>query len=471
VIAAVRRIPARVIVVAGWIGLLVYANPGFMSYDSIVQLEQARADAFGGGHPPVMGLVWKLCDAVVAGPLVMLVVQTGCFVAGAYLLLRRWLAPRAAAVATVAVAWFPSVSSLLAVVWKDSQMVGWLVLGIALLGSAKRGVRLGGLALCAVAGAMRFNAPVMTLVVVTLLFAWDVEVGGVRRYAIAIGAWVVITAAGLAASAALVGGADGAGDAWHDSLALLDIVGTIREAPPLSDAELRDDLAGTPLVATTDIQTTARRDDIDVPAADLRALGGGDVVPALWVTTRRVFAIPANDDERAAIGRAWRRVVLGHPTAFLAYRWSVFRHVVHLDDDDTGTSAYVAFVDTNAIAGHEAVLGHNAAPSKLQGLLRRGMYALGSTWLFRPVVYLVLVLVLAPVWLRDRTLAALALSALANEAVLFVIAPTTDFRYSAWLVVATLLVAASAVRRWLQPSPILPEDRPRGGLPHAGVNL
>jgi hypothetical protein len=451
VIAMLRRTPAWAIVAAGWIGLFVYATPGFLSYDSIVQLDQARTGAFGGGQPPVMGLVWRLCDAIIAGPLLMLVIQTACFVTGAHMLLRRWLAPRTAAIATVAVAWFPPVASLLAVIWKDSQMVSWLVLGIAMLGSPRRDVRLGGLALCAVSSAMRFNAPVVVLVVVTLLFVWDPAVRGIRRYAVAACAWLVITAAALGANVALAADAGGA-DPWHDGIALLDLVGTIREADPLSDAELRADLEGTPLLATADIQAAARRDDpvADVPAAERRAFGGGDHVPALWVTTRHVFASPASDDQRAAIGRAWRHVVLGHPGAFLTYRWAVFRDLVHLDDDDIGPNAYVAFVDTNAVASVDGVLGHNAAPSKLQGVLRRAMYSLGSTWLFRPVVYLVLALLLAPVWLRDRTLAALALSGLANEVALFAVAPTTDFRYSAWLVIAMLLVAAVAIGKQLR---------------------
>jgi len=73
------------------------------------------------------------------------------------------------------------------------------------------------------------------------------------------------------------------------------------------------------------------------------------------------------------------------------------------------------------------------------------MQALGTGVLFRPALYLGLALVLLALSARRPEARALLLSALASEAALVVLAPTIDYRYSIWLVVATLLVLAQRI--------------------------
>jgi hypothetical protein len=88
----------------------------------------------------------------------------------------------------------------------------------------------------------------------------------------------------------------------------------------------------------------------------------------------------------------------------------------------------------------------------VQRFERRLAHRLLPTWLFRPWFYVALLLVLSPLWIRDRTMLGLAASGLTSEAALLFAAPTPDFRYSLWLLVVTALVtpmaiAASARRR------------------------
>ena len=64
---------------------------------------------------------------------------------------------------------------------------------------------------------------------------------------------------------------------------------------------------------------------------------------------------------------------------------------------------------------------------------------LGSTFLFRPYIYLLVTLLLLPLC-RDRLLLALAGSGIGCEAALFLVAPTVDYRYSFWLVVSTIVL-------------------------------
>ncbi len=113
--------------------------------------------------------------------------------------------------------------------------------------------------------------------------------------------------------------------------------------------------------------------------------------------------------------------------------------------DEVPASVYVWFTDVldPHVSGRR--LDHAATASRLQRALQAGMRGLGTSVLFRPALYLALALVLLGLSLRRREARALLLSALANEAALFVLAPTIDYRYSIWLVVATLLVLAQRV--------------------------
>lgn len=430
----------RTILIAAWLGVVLYAYPGYMSADSVLQLVQARTGHFGLGHPALMGVVWAICDTIVSGPFGMLVLQVTCFVAGTYLLLRHAMSERTAAWVTLAICWFPPVLAVLAVIWKDTQMTAYLVLGIALLTSPRRGVRLGGLALLSLATAMRYNALAITVVPVVLLFVWNPGHRWYVRYPLAIVAWVVITITPAVVNDALVSDRV---YLWHDSVALFDLTGTLRYAPDLPDAELTAALAGTPLHVTSDIQAAARATP---PGPRALSYGTGTYVPALWATTFSVFDRPTTMDQRAAITAAWKRVVLGDVGAYLMYRWHVFREVIHFGDSPMPSAVYASFTDSLDRAGSAARIGHNAVSSHLQRWLHRAFAWIASSWLFRPWLYLALSLILLPLC-RNRLVLALLLSGIANEAAMFVLAPTVDYRYSIWLVVSTLLALACVISR------------------------
>ena len=69
--------------------------PGYMSSDSILQYEQARASAltnireisgFTDLHPPSMGIMWRLLDYIYPGPAGMLILHNLLYWCGAGLL-------------------------------------------------------------------------------------------------------------------------------------------------------------------------------------------------------------------------------------------------------------------------------------------------------------------------------------------------------------------------------------------------
>jgi hypothetical protein len=416
VIATPRRILA-----AGWLGLAVYAFPGYLSADSILQLHEARTGAYTDWHPPIMAALWRVVEIACTGPFGMFAIQSACFIAGAYLLLRRSLPARGAAIAACALAWWPPIASALAVIWKDSQMVGLLLLGTALLIEARPRAAI---ALIWLAVAMRYNASIAALPIVVALLPRPAARSRWRQLAIAFALWLAVAASAWLANAALTTERT---HPWLQSVALMDLAGTIADAPPLGDDELRVALAGTPL----------RHDD----AIQERARACSDPV-WMWdaITGPHALFRHAEDSELDAIGRAWRDVVRAYPLAYLRYRLGVFEHVL-----SPPRSAYVWFTDVQAIETSRDLVGHDAAPGKLQAPLRDAMLWLGDTWLFQPWIYGVLALLIVPLCRRDRLALVLLASAIISELALFAVAPTPDLRYSLWLVVIAPLVAIRVI--------------------------
>ena len=56
--------------------------PGYMSYDSLAQLAQARLGIYHDWHPPLMGWIWGILDRGIPGPAGMLLLHNAIFWAG-----------------------------------------------------------------------------------------------------------------------------------------------------------------------------------------------------------------------------------------------------------------------------------------------------------------------------------------------------------------------------------------------------
>jgi hypothetical protein len=351
-----RSTSARTILAIGWLGLVLYAYPGYMSYDSVLQLTEARSGAYSDVQPPAMAWLWHKVDFVIPGPFGMLVLQSTCLLAGAYLLLRSFMPVRAAAIAASLLLWFPAVAGVMAVIWKDSQMAGYLLLGAGLVLAQRRGVKLAGLVILLLGMTLVRHAFVITLPLVVLLFVWNAKHAWWQRYAIAIAAWLAIALCAQLANRVLA------------------------RAP----------------------QTAASTQAIDRVAA--------------------------------------------------------FRGALHLDHEPGSSAVYIWFTDVQDLLGSAKRIDHNSSPSALQATLQRWMTWLGTTWLFKPYMYLVLALALLPLCFRDRTLLAIVASGILGEAALFYFAPGPDFRHSLWLVIATMLTTMIAIARRAGVKPGVSDD-------------
>jgi hypothetical protein len=117
------------VLVAGWGVFLAYAYPGVMSAASVDQLDAVHALAVRHASSPLFVVLWWLVDRLLTGPFGMLVIQSGTFLAGAYLIARHAVrAHLAAAIACVVL-----VSAVMAMVWAQSFAAGLGLLAVGLL--------------------------------------------------------------------------------------------------------------------------------------------------------------------------------------------------------------------------------------------------------------------------------------------------------------------------------------------------
>lgn len=425
-----RRTP-RQILLAALVFFLLYAWPGFVGWDTRSHLLEARALHFSDGHPPAVGWLTRIVEVFIRGPAGLLLIQAVTLLGGLYRTFATRLSPRASAWCAAAIFIFPPIAGVQALIAKDGLMAGFLLLGIADLAdnSAPRR-RWWGLAWIFLASLMRWNALAATFAPVVLLFRWP-RVAGVKRYAIALAAWFAITVGAYELNQGL---ADEHEYIWYWSGAYQDIAGTLHYADHIDEAELREQLEGVPLLEHDNLQEQFSR------------LYSPHGFYGLMRDRGRILRPAENQAEREAIYRAWKRIVYGHLAAFLRSRLETFSLLIQLQRPPTFTNVYVWFA---VIGAPETVteLEHDAAGSRLQSILIPASMKISLTPIYYVFIYFALCFLLLPFAFRSPLVAATLLSAVGYQLAWFFLAASTDYRYSQWMIicslVALLLVIAS----------------------------
>lgn len=387
---------------------LVVFHPGFMSLDSADQLMQARRGVFSDWHAPVMSVLWMGLERLVTGPFGMLLLQVAAFWVGLALMARRIAAPlpvKAGFLVVLAVA--PPIVSIAGAIWKDVLMTSLLVLAGGLAG---RRFLFWPFALLATLS--RHNAVLAVLGLVILHFAPAGPTLG--RLCGALAATVALFAVSLAVNAALVD------ERMH----------------PMQMFALDD------LIAIT--ASTGRAPDVDPchqRRKDLRELAPYNEPKAVAaIASWRRFRYCSDDTAAGTLVQAWLRTLVTHPIAYATHRAKIARRLLGVDD--TPGNFVMA---RSTYAGSAAVAVEPPAPATaLQEWFGARIWDLRSYGVFRPWIYGLLAAgacVLAA--RRGRWWpCCIALSGLTYELGLFLVAPSSDYRYSYWMIVSALIAAA-----------------------------
>lgn len=429
----ISSLPPFAVLAIGWCVLLVYAFPGQMTQDSFDNLREARSGVYSDAHPPMINLVWKVCDTLISGPFGMFVLQTTLFLAGLYAIMRLAFAPRRAAWLATAIFLFPPISVTMAVIWKDCIMAACLAMGTIGLMSERRSRKVLGLFAMFVATGVRYNSFGATLPLVILLFQWFPAWRGVRRYALATVVWFGTTFGAFAANAAIT---DHQLHLWHSSLALFDTVGTLAHLDEdLPDAEIQRQFAGTELLTKSEIHANIRA-----------AYRPRDFFPIVNNPKLAMWSVPINgyepapEPQREAIARMWWNTITTYPLQYIEHRLAVTNSVLVgggvVPNREFQFPEYVASV------------GIGTGWTSLQLAMTRWMrYIVKHTPLFTPWVYLIVSLLLLPLAWRQRDVLAILLSGLVMESSLLFLAASNDYRYSHWMILCTIIAVVMLTGR------------------------
>lgn len=420
-----ERLRLAGVIFGGLVIVSIYAFPGYMAYDALDQLRQARAGVMTDWHPPIMSALWGVLDKVVPGTLLMLVLQCSLFCGGLYVLLRRSLAPTRAVVLTLVIFAMPPVLSMMAVILKDCLMAGALLVGCAGLTSKRRWAQYAALGMFLLAAGLRHNAISVVVPLVALLSPWPASKGPWVR-----GLVGAVIGLALMGSAMLVNKSltDIKSHPFQGMLAPMDIVNTLSLAPDLTDDEVRAHMPGITFARTSGLQSHARA-LFNIYALPQNFANGED----------RFYDNPTTDEGRAAVSHAWWSLVTSYPGAYLTGRFAMMRELIGLTD--------AKYTPVYEVRNEAAMLKANGEPAAernvVQRWLAKKMLKLGrSSLLFRPYVYLLLSLGLLVLMRRDRIAVALLASGLTYLALDVVAIPGPDIRYLWWMMVVTLIAVA-----------------------------
>jgi 4-amino-4-deoxy-L-arabinose transferase-like glycosyltransferase len=415
---------AAIVLLGGAVAFAINA-PGHLSYDSVVQLLEARQGDYGNWHPPVMSWLLGLSDALVPGTTLFLAFNMalayGALASICAGFARSWAAPFAAAICVV----LPQLFVMQGAVWKDVLFANACVAGyVCMLHAASqwRRTRLRLVLLSAAAALLTLAAltrqnGVLALfpagAAVAVLFWLHSDRARLRRAAFA--AAVFTGSCGLMAwgGKALLDlrttGEPGA-TVMMERLQIHDIMGAAARDPGFHPAILEQEA---PAIAHFIQREAARYTPISVDAVED------------WQESSEGVSNPK------AVSRQWRDLIVNRPLTYLAVRTTVF-HWLFSPPDPKQVYTY----HTGVGAGPEGELEALGMSLRLDGrdrFLRWYADWFTNAGLMHPVFAAIGAACFVFLCLRrrpeDYVMLALILSAALFALSFFVISISSDYRY------------------------------------------
>lgn len=407
--------------------MLALFYPGYVSSDAAEQWLQARTGRYTSAHPVLMAMTWSLTERVLPGPGGLFALHTALFWGALGWLARELFRRPLAQIATVAIiGLWPPVVGTLAHLWKDVPMVAFGLLALALLMYELRHPSRKLLALAVLsltlACAYRHNALPLAVPLLWHIVARWLPGGHVWMRAM-LTATLTLAVSVLATLPNRLPQVEQR--AVWPVIALWDIAAISIERhvlliPPswhLPDLELPDlEQSFQPWSCTTIFSTNK-----------------------LWISTYNRLSDRQLDELR----NAWWRAASGNPAIYARHRLRVAGLLFGLDRRTLPPPGHLALSPGWVQIRENPPI--NAPPSPVRNHATNALMALTVTPLFAGWLYVAALAAAALVTRRRRVHPLFwptLLSALAYMAPLPLIAPSAEFRYLLWPVIAALLVLA-----------------------------
>lgn len=435
--------------------------PGFMTYDAVNQILEARAGVFSDWHPPLMALIWRLLEHLMPGPALMLFLQLGLIWLGAFLVFHAFFQAccgKIAAILLCTLVFLPPMFGVSGAILKDMLMWGALLAAFGVAGHIKSTTNqelwltgvlcISTLLLLWLAILLRHNAIFATIPLLGFaffrLFPKDSLWGLIRAIIPA----AIIAALLFAASGAINKQlADRHTQPWVANAAF-DIVGILKR--------MEDKTAQQALF----VQLAKSLNSSGTVEPVLQAY-----TPMYW---REVFRskpptllLPENSigpvihgfesfsaEQLSALHQLWTQSIMAEPLLWLRHRFAVSKYVLGWVSESNWSPVIMGKDFPLDLA---EAYGSVQVSSPLQDRLEEGLNGLINDWFFQPWPYfLVSIIVMAVMFFRPITanieITCLISSGLLHEIGLLLAAPSPDFRYSHYMVFCTLLALLMLAR-------------------------
>jgi hypothetical protein len=424
-----RWLPGYLLCGAGFLLCVVAFYPGYVSPDSIRQLNEGRAWSFTDWHPPLMGAVWGIVDRIIPGPAGMLLLHNAAFWGALGLFWREtyrrsvWLG-----LALVGFGFLPTTLALLSTIWKDVGLGVSLLLASALLYAARRtnsrGALLASLPLLFYGYGVRQNAApaILPLALWTGFVACRVFPSLRKRAAshrslpfiLGLACLLSLTAAVLATTRILTRGRS---SYILQTVLLHDLAAISKERGEalFPDYVLRDEEFSLEKVSAL------YQPYIATPIIPGRGSG---------------LKLTEDPAEIAALRAKWLEVVPANKGVYLRHRWEAFKWATGYD---------VEHVCFPYLATSRQFGGYDLNDWRIHRFLRAVFWKLRDTFFFRGFVWLLLSFVLLCRALGGRLrddlelVCVLSLSGFLYGVAYFFFTPSCDFRFFWWTALASLV--------------------------------
>ena len=427
-----RRWPGLIAAMAITVLFTAASYPGFMSFDSVEALRQARGSVDGSQYPPFGSYIWRVLDWVWPGPTLMQLVQNGLLLCSFVLVLQTLRWPVFAQIAALVLfALVPPLTGTMLVVWKDVAVAAFYLAGFAVLFFARQrdANRRAGLILIAI-----------FLVFCGMAYRFNAASGAFPLIAYAI--WLMRpsdTSARDFAVASLLGFA----------LLLVLFAGVWTVNSYRFPAFER-------LARNTNMDSIMRFDLVGISkfSGESMIIGeGGSPVDVAYLgkiyDPRHLNLTSMNDSEKrlpvdaAEIAGAWRRAIAAHPWAYLKHRGEVFREYIGLHRHE------VFYVTHPAVDKNELGVEHTPNALTKQAIAYVWQFRqslVDRAWVYYAAGFSALALLFASRVKRYRAEAAVLLSSgLLYLAPMYLITPAGDLRYNFWSIWGSLLCIVFAL--------------------------
>lgn len=408
--------------------LLIFCYPGFMSYDSIRMLEEARTQVVGGIYPPGPVYVLRFFDILGNGPTVMIFVQNYLLLFSLNaILLAVGASIFQAATSLIFFVAMPTVMGAMLVLWKDVTLASIMVVALAIIFSdyTKNPGRLMGngiwisLLLIVLSATIRFNAITATAI---LTVFWIKVYFANKNMLSKLSAFVGITLVTVVVAGVV-------NNYRFPSMEKL-------QPNNLAYAIMSYDLIGVsawsrnslvPIdTAAGGVSEKAKISDIDKIYSSLGAVEIQNRNSSLG----NLVKLYPSGYSHADIFKAWIAAIFSEPLAYLNYRWDVFSEIIGANNHETFEPTHFGKIDENKFS---IKFRDNYLTDLVLNYIKLGSsVVIGKPWLFFLGVFVFVVGVFRKnISQKNKTLSVYSFAAsMAYLLPFFILSGTGEVRYT-----------------------------------------